>query len=828
MYLSYIDGIRALAVVSVFIYHLNPQLMPGGFSGVDVFFVVSGYVVSLSLDKHRGLKLTSFLSLFYSRRVKRILPALIFCLLGTTILACLFVPEGHMTSRHAETALYAFFGLSNIVLATGSDSYFGPIAEFNPFTHTWSLGVEEQFYFVFPFVFILWSSGKKPFHKKLAVFIFVALFFLSLVCAWWFSETNKLYEYYLILSRFWQLAAGILLYQFVKSSYESKLRPFSRFMVPLSWVSLLLVIAGFVISDETRFPIPWAFLGVSGTFFLLLSMHYLERGAVRSFLEHKIMSVIGKLSYSLYLWHWPVIVLFKWTVGIDSVFKCVLAVLIATGLSWISYSFIESPVRQLVWINALPRYAVVLGGLFVIVISSYSGSLMFSKRNSFTLSSTKNVDDWLTHKYNPYADMVLPGQFKASQEVFHEGVKFKYSIGKTEKDHTLFVVGDSHAGAYTPMLQKMSVTTGNDVVLYTKPGCGDTINWPFENQTDDCQRFLEASFSDVLRQLEKGDVVFLASLKLRRFAEQWELFDPEEQKKIMFNEASQSNRVLTVDQNIEAIKPYVEKGASVVFEAPKPIFKSPPFRCAEWFNQWNPICGEGLSVNRDEMLEYRRPVMDSLSKISSSLSNVYVYDPFPVLCPSDECRAVEGERPLFYDGDHLSTYGNMVVFEDFSAFISSNSLMSFRAEQENKFFSKNIYLSNNWHNIEPSGVWSSGEMADVIIRKNNYGGVRFFVNGAIHRYFDEMGIQELYVKVYLDGKPYSTVMFDINKQTLPVDIYADFSSKDRVITFRAAELVAPDSLGLNNDKRKLGIFLHKNIEFITAQPAIAQKQSTEI
>jgi peptidoglycan/LPS O-acetylase OafA/YrhL len=671
LYLSYIDGIRALAVLSVFIYHLDPHWLPGGFSGVDVFFVVSGYVVSLSLDKQKGVALPTFLAVFYSRRVKRILPALIFCLLITIVFTVLFIPSSHLSGSHAKTALFAFFGLSNIILASGNDDYFGPMAEFNPFTHTWSLGVEEQFYLLFPFIFILWTSGKKKYNKQISVVIFLGLFVASICAAYWYSNTNKLYEYYLIFSRFWQLAAGILLYQFVKSSYESKLRPYKKFFVVLSWIALALVLSGFIVSDEARFPIPWAFLGVSGTFLLLFSMHYLHEGRVRLFLENKFLSIIGKMSYSLYLWHWPVIVLFRWTIGINTPSNYLSVVAITFFMSSVSYYFIETTIRTLPFIVKSPRYSVIIVGLFILATSSYVGAQLFLNKAEYTFSITKNMNDWYGDVYNPFLEEGLNGEPTVSIENFKSGMKHVFGSKGPSTGQKLFVLGDSHAHAYIAMLRKFSAKTGSETIVYTSAGCGDTINRTFEVMGKDCENFLNASLDEITSQSESGDVLFLPSLKLLRFTAQWENYDIALAKERMVSEGAQNLRKLAVSENITRFKPLAQKGLRIIYEAPKPIFKAPPFRCSQWFNEGNPICSEGLGINKGELINYRQPIMDALESIVSALDNAYIYDPLDILCPEDTCNAIAEGKPLFFDGDHLSGYGNMLIYDDFRGFLRS-------------------------------------------------------------------------------------------------------------------------------------------------------------
>ena len=141
-----IDGIRALAIIAVIINHFNKNLLPNGYLGVDIFFVISGFVITSSLAKRKSLDFLDFISGFYKRRIKRIFPALIFFVLIFSILICFF---NQYPGKSLQTGIASFFGLSNIYLLQSSTDYFAESSELNLFTHTWSLGVEEQFYFFF-------------------------------------------------------------------------------------------------------------------------------------------------------------------------------------------------------------------------------------------------------------------------------------------------------------------------------------------------------------------------------------------------------------------------------------------------------------------------------------------------------------------------------------------------------------------------------------------------------------------------------------------------------------------------------------------------------
>jgi len=156
-----VDGLRAIAVLSVMIYHLNSAFLPGGFVGVDVFFVISGFVVTSSLVAGRSASLPAFVGEFYARRLARIVPALVLALVVSAFAATLFIPEAWLSSLSERTAQYAFFGLSNWVMQANSDFYFAPRAEFNPYVQTWSLGVEEQFYLISSYTFGFGRSAER-------------------------------------------------------------------------------------------------------------------------------------------------------------------------------------------------------------------------------------------------------------------------------------------------------------------------------------------------------------------------------------------------------------------------------------------------------------------------------------------------------------------------------------------------------------------------------------------------------------------------------------------------------------------------------------------
>ena len=315
-YFPSIDGLRAVAVLAVMIYHLAPNVLPGGFAGVDIFFVISGYVVTASLVGRQNQPLRQFILGFYARRILRIFPALIVCVVAVSILAVLFVPPvAWLGNSIRNTALFSIVGLSNYALIWSSDGYFSPRAEFNPFTHTWSLGVEEQFYLTAPAIVYFWLVSRSQAGAKRLVPLGILVLFALVSCgvAAYNSVTDPDAAFYLLPSRFWELACGVLLFQ-IQHEREFRADYLTRYGALLGSVLILCALA---FSNKTLFPFPWALASVAGSALLIASFTVRDgrSSAVKRVLSTRPSVYIGKISYSLYLWHWPIFVMLRWTVG---------------------------------------------------------------------------------------------------------------------------------------------------------------------------------------------------------------------------------------------------------------------------------------------------------------------------------------------------------------------------------------------------------------------------------------------------------------------------------------------------------------------------------
>ncbi len=642
-YIAAIDGLRAVAVTSVILFHLWPGALPGGFTGVDIFFVISGFVVTGSLFGRDFASLGALARYFYARRLVRIMPALAAMLLVTLFAAQLFIPNAWLSNSLAQVARFAFFGLSNIVLATDTDSYFGPQAAYNPFTHTWSLGVEEQFYLFFPL--LLWWHQRLHAGPRAVRWIAILAALSLLICAVLQFVAAK-FAFYLIVSRFWELGTGMLLC-LTRERWQGWAAR-QRLLAPLS---ALAIAAGFAIPEGALFPFPLALLPVAGSAGLIMAI-VAHKGP--RLLASAPMVGIGLASYSLYLWHWPVFVLFRWTAGLHTLPLQLLALGIAVALALASYWLIEKPLRTSGRIARAPRGRVVWGALAATLVAALVGQGLIAAHDRITLSVTRDRLAWYAEPERPIDPahdrcgvVGGPGADRVTD----------WRPRHCPARYDIFVPGDSHALAYAPALRQLVAETGAHVRLYFRAGCPYLKLIESMASRRHCADWYEQVAADIVARSDPGDMVFLPGLRVTRIANQ---FDNDRDLIGMHDddvspEAEEEARAL--------LARLTSRGSRVVIEAPKPIFPSPTFRCADWFNRSNPIC-QGLTISRDDMLQRRRHVIRTMSALVAANPATTLWDPLPLLCPGQTCEALPGGRPLFLDGDHPSGLGNDRIYED--------------------------------------------------------------------------------------------------------------------------------------------------------------------
>ena len=643
-YTPAIDGLRAIAVLSVILFHLDfVDWLPGGFTGVDMFFVISGYVISQSLWVRRELTLGRYLADFYRRRLLRIMPALLVVLSVSSVLSAMLMPPFWLSDLFNSTGLAAFFGLSNFVLAWNTDTYFSPSAELNPYLHTWSLGVEEQFYIVFPVLFFIWlRAGHRAVYAR-ALLPLAAL--ASLLVAAYQVSAQPLSAFYLLPGRFWELAAGAILFQLMfRRSPARRLAPW------LLAGGLVLVMTGLLVADPRQFPFPWALVTVAGSLLMIAGVVQhgdSPPGPLQRLLQMPLLTYTGRLSYSLYLWHWPVLVLLRWTTGLELLAVQLLYPCLVLALAAASYHWIETPVRS--GRSAIQRSAWLTLAITVLVTGLlWRGAVWVSSDPTrLSISQTRDTYTWYAYKHYP-------------QEAF-ETLDDPNLAGRQ-----LFVIGDSHTAAYRTLLNLVSLKLGIKVQDYERGGC--SVLSLIGPDPANCAAAREAQLEEIEARARPGDIVFLASLRMPELAgREWR-----QGEQAMVDEALSELTPTAIDAariDAQALLSRLQAARlTVLIDAPKPLFKAAPNRCSDGFNRMNPVCAPGLSMQRDQLERLRAPQIHLLQQLSAEYPALQVWDPLPLLCPGATCSAYDqNAKPLYFDSNHLSGHGNRVLEPDFTA-----------------------------------------------------------------------------------------------------------------------------------------------------------------
>ena len=385
VFLPHIEGMRALAVLAVFLNHIEHSWLPGGYLGVDIFFVISGFVITRSLLNREIHSIWSGLKIFYTKRFKRLLPALVTMLVITMLVIRIVNPNTYTTYL---TAITGVFGLSNILLYLISVDYFGETITLNPFMHTWSLGIEEQFYMIFPILFYLTLLIGKN-HKKILNIIISILTVLSFLFFAFLFDTNQALVYYLVPFRFWELGVGCLLAINVFTISKRT----SLFVQVLYFLNIVFA---FILG--TQMPVLSAALVVFGSAGLILSGS--RKSIINQFLITAPMKYLGKLSYSIYLWHWPFICITIWTVGINWT-SIPLIILLTMVFSMMSFYLVEKPVRYGSMFGLKATFLVIVLTLGIIFTMNRTNFPEFSGAVEAHLANTG---------YTPEGDLALASQ----------------------------------------------------------------------------------------------------------------------------------------------------------------------------------------------------------------------------------------------------------------------------------------------------------------------------------------------------------------------------------------------------------------------------------
>lgn len=443
-----IDGLRTVAILAVLVFHAFPDLMPGGFVGVDVFFVISGFLISGII--FRSLQRGDFsFTEFYSRRIKRIFPALIAVLLTCYAVGWFVLLPEEFKQLGKHIAAGAGF-VQNIALWSEA-GYFDTASEMKPLTHLWSLAIEEQFYLIFPLLmWTVWRLGLRA-SGVFVICLVLALtsFGLNVVGI----QDNPIGVFFLLQTRFWEILAGSVLayFQVFKSNRFAAwlgYRPTPSASVStkrqqvLSLCGLLLLAIGLLAINKDRlFPGWWALLPVGGTFLVILAGPHTWLN--RYVLGNRLMVFIGLISYPLYLWHWPILS-FARIVSLEtpSILVRIAALFLSFLLSWLTYRLIERPLRfgRVVW-GKSAVLCFILAGVGFVGYNAYA-------RDGLAFRLPSQARELLAYRYDYQADYREGSCFLRPEQ--DQGAFDSCEDGQDAIKPIMLLWGDSHAAHLYP------------------------------------------------------------------------------------------------------------------------------------------------------------------------------------------------------------------------------------------------------------------------------------------------------------------------------------------------------------------------------------------
>jgi peptidoglycan/LPS O-acetylase OafA/YrhL len=623
-----IDGLRAIAVLSVVFFHAGLSGFSGGFVGVDIFFVISGYLITLIIV--RGLEAERFsIAWFYERRVRRIIPAFIVVVAATVIGATVFLFPKDLI-EFGRSAFAAALFASNFFFASRT-GYFAPAHETMPLLHTWSLGVEEQFYIVWPLV--LWACFRLGCRRSFGVVVFVLAAASLSYAEWAIRNEDPDIVFFLPQARAWELMFGAILALGLVP--ELRARWIREALAVLGAALLAFGITQF--SVHTPFPGLWATIPALGAALLL---HTGRQGdtAISKLLGFWPCVFIGLISYSVYLWHWPLFAFAKVYLGHSPSEGVMLALIVATIIiATASWWFVERPFRQSAVMARISPQLLFAGGL---------GSLAVTGCIGLVLVFAHGLPNRIGH---------------GAQRFYFEG---RRTIQLSQHAADILVWGDSHAEAFARAAliigQHYGLTVGESGTHNCPPLIGaHRVGGSYSRDCDAINRAL-------LEQLQRGPRPRVAILVARWSlyqggrTQEGPVFEIDDQEQTLDAETSTRVVARALGRTVDALEAL---GIAVVLVGQAPEFPEHPNSCVVrriWHKE--PNAADCLTMPReqsDRRLSTSKAILTELAKTHKATLYVGLDS---ILCEDHQtCRAAEDHRPLYHDDNHLSLFGSYVV-----------------------------------------------------------------------------------------------------------------------------------------------------------------------
>lgn len=621
-----IEGLRALAILLVAAAHAGMPGFQAGFIGVDVFFVISGYLITGLLAAEHARTGRIGIAAFYARRFRRLLPALLLMLLVTAlVMGMLLSPQER--AQQAAAGAAASVWASNLHFAFERIDYFGQASDANAYLHTWSLGLEEQFYLVWPLLLLVLLPRVPGTGRRLAAGMAVVLILSLSACVWW-TQVSSRPAFYLMPFRAWQFASGALAWLLAARLTEARRQSDQWALLLGAGGVSLIVLSLCLIDDRTVYPGAWALLPTLGTAGMLLA-GTVGRSFVTLTLSSPPMQALGKVSYSWYLWHWPVLVFGAIVLPAPTLGQRLLMLAWALVLAVLSYRLVERPIRNNAVLVREPRRLILLSLLLMLC-----SMLLFARwvepggnagdaRNAGAAGAPVAVNRAVPVIYAMGCD-----------DWYHSDQLAPCVFGDASAPRTAVVVGDSIGLQWFPAYADIFSAPHWRLVVLTKSSC-PMVNRPVFNARIG-REFTECALwrGKVLDYVEKTrpDVVVMGTTHTVDF--------------------DQDDWVQGTGDVLARIAPVAGK---VFIMRSTPLL---PFHGAQCIRKYEPTgeeawrrAGDACSVSAADPTSDK--VRGWLGTAAAGWGNVEVVDMDDDVCPDGICRAARGMALAYRDNQHL-------------------------------------------------------------------------------------------------------------------------------------------------------------------------------
>jgi peptidoglycan/LPS O-acetylase OafA/YrhL len=639
-----IDGLRALAIIPVILHHAGFHFVPGGFLGVDIFFVISGFLITSIICyelEHDKFSITKF----YERRSRRILPALTVVLLATVLVSILALPA-YLFKEFSQSLLATASFLSNVFFYT-EFGYFSPKSDEMPLLHTWSLAVEEQFYIFFPLILMLvWKIS-----RKMIIPVITILFITSLVLSeYWLRTGNDDASFYLVFARGWELLVGSLAAIYMKDRVKIN-NKLNEAISAVSFIGIFLSLLFWQHSFshpgiDTLFPVLCT---------VLLIVFTCKDSLTYRLLSNKIFVFIGTISYSLYLWHQPVFVFFRVN-NLDkpSLVLMSLAIVLTGILSFLTYKYVETPFRQKTFLSQKRIFQ----------FSTVSLAIFFS------LGLAGHMMNGWPERFEQVVEINSMNPSPKRQQCQAKGLNYMKPADACKyfkDDINWAVLGDSHSIEPAYEMAQYLKHQDKGLLQLSFAGCAPSLH--YATRRKGCTEWTNEAVEYLESQKEIKNVLIAYRYSAHLYGDHVKNF-PHVSKKLSlkvlnFNQLTDEDKIKIYWDDIEEILSRLTKsGKNVYLVFPIPELPGHIGKITTPVSVFSttPLSNLSLTTTKTYYDDRNSSVLPQLNRLVDKYK-INKVDTYNLLCDGSGCPASIDGKALYYDDDHLSTAGAKILLE---------------------------------------------------------------------------------------------------------------------------------------------------------------------